>query len=378
MDMILTTSDIKGLNNLTLGHPSSINSGSYFVKLYNDKKPVYIQTPKCKTKQGFLKQNKKFICDLLFESSDVETIECFENLENKCQELILQKNADWFENSLEQDDLESAFNPILKIFKSGKYYLLKPGISILNNDVPNVKVYDESENLIPFSEIYDSSEIIGILEILGIKFSARSFQIEIELKQLMKINSDKIFNNCKINTDVNKIPKKESIENHIIEKIEEAPKSNTTVETLDVKDLDLNEIKIENDSDNEEIKESDKQSENLAKKEEVEDINIEPIPLLINDNENSGLLEIDIGDDNFNTNDNGEIEPLKLKESNEVYLELYREAKKKAKEAKRNAIIAYLEAKNIKNTFMIKNMDEDSDFDQEIEEVSESELEEFF
>jgi hypothetical protein len=373
MDMILTTSDIKEINNVTLGHPSSINAGSYFVKLYNNKKPLYIQTPKCKTKQGFSKLNKKFICDLLFESSDVETIECFENLENKCQELILQKNVDWFENSLERDDLESAFNSILKIYKSGKYYLLKPNITILNNDVPNVKVYDESENLIPYSEIYDSSEIIGILEILGIKFSARSFQIEIELKQLMKINSDKIFNNCKINTDLKIIDKKEATEEVIL--LNKNENNDLGIENqVDIKDLDLNEIKIENDSDNDEIT----KPENLAKKEEQE-LNIEPIPSLINDIGNTDLFEIDIGDENFNINSNQEVvEPMKLKESDEVYLELYKEAKKKAKEAKRSAIIAYLEAKNIKNTFMINTMDEDSDFDQEIEEVSESELEEFF
>ena len=61
---------------------------------------------------------------------------------------------------------------------------------------------------------------------------------------------------------------------------------------------------------------------------------------------------------------------------NEVYNELYREARKKAKLAKKNAIIAYLEAKNIKKTYMIENInDSDSDFDNEIDEVSESELE---
>ena len=55
--------------------------------------------------------------------------------------------------------------------------------------------------------------------------------------------------------------------------------------------------------------------------------------------------------------------------------ELYKEARNKAKLAKRNAILAYLEAKNIKKTYMIENMnDSDSDFDAEIEEASESEL----
>ena len=67
---------------------------------------------------------------------------------------------------------------------------------------------------------------------------------------------------------------------------------------------------------------------------------------------------------------------LTLKKPNQVYFELYKEARNKAKYAKKNAILAYLEAKNIKKTYMIENMDNsDSDFDAEIEEVSESELE---
>ena len=43
---------------------------------------------------------------------------------------------------------------------------------------------------------------------------------------------------------------------------------------------------------------------------------------------------------------------------------------------KKSAIIAFLEAKNIKKTYMIETLnDSDSDFDAEIDDVSESELE---
>ena len=70
------------------------------------------------------------------------------------------------------------------------------------------------------------------------------------------------------------------------------------------------------------------------------------------------------------------LEPLTLKKPNQVYFDLYKEARNKAKLAKKNAILAYLEAKNIKKTFMLDNLnDSDSDFDNEIDEISESELE---
>jgi hypothetical protein len=91
-----------------------------------------------------------------------------------------------------------------------------------------------------------------------------------------------------------------------------------------------------------------------------------------NDNE---LMEINKDELYLDKND----ESIKLKKPNQVYYELYKEARNKAKQAKKNAIIAYLEAKNIKKTYMleINNDDEDSDFDAEIDETNESDLEGF-
>ena len=87
--------------------------------------------------------------------------------------------------------------------------------------------------------------------------------------------------------------------------------------------------------------------------------------------EPNDLKEIDV---NLNLENN--LETINLKKPNQVYFELYKEARNKAKIAKKNAILAYLEAKNIKKTYLIDNLnDSDSDFDAEIDEVSESELE---
>jgi hypothetical protein len=80
--------------------------------------------------------------------------------------------------------------------------------------------------------------------------------------------------------------------------------------------------------------------------------------------------------DNFDLSLGNNAETMQLKKPNQVYFELYKEARNKAKIAKKNALLAYLEAKNIKKTYMIENInDSDSDFDAEIDEVSESELE---
>ena len=52
---------------------------------------------------------------------------------------------------------------------------------------------------------------------------------------------------------------------------------------------------------------------------------------------------------------------MKLKPANEVYFEIYKEARKRAKDAKKTAIKAYLEAKRIKSTYLIDDIESSDD-----------------
>jgi hypothetical protein len=54
-------------------------------------------------------------------------------------------------------------------------------------------------------------------------------------------------------------------------------------------------------------------------------------------------------------------EMVKLKNPNEVYMEIYKEARRKAKDAKKHAIQAYLEAKRIKSLYLLDEMDSSDD-----------------
>ena len=54
-------------------------------------------------------------------------------------------------------------------------------------------------------------------------------------------------------------------------------------------------------------------------------------------------------------------EEIKLKEPNEVSIEIYRAAREKAKKARKMAVETYLEAMNIKNTYMLDDIDSSDD-----------------
>ena len=71
------------------------------------------------------------------------------------------------------------------------------------------------------------------------------------------------------------------------------------------------------------------------------------------------LQEINLDDI---TEDNNKID---LKDAEMVYYEIYKAARKKAKQIKKNAIEAYLEAKKIKNQYMLDNIEDSSDSDME-------------
>jgi len=382
MENIIEPNETFDFTKVSLAHPSGIQGGAYFTKIEYNGKPLYIQTTKSLTRQGFVKTGKKYYCDIMFDKNAETLINWFENLEIRCQKLILEKKDVWFQNTLEESDIESAFNSIIRIYKSGKYYLVRTNIRNNHTNTPAVKIYDEFEVPLSMSDITNETNIISILEIQGIKFTSRNFQIEIELKQVMVLNNEPIFDNCLIKKDK---PSKTLGDLNVQEKIvtpnnlgdlleENKIETNTSLEVFD----DL-------------IKDTDTETENL---EEVKELELEPLDVIANASASTSTslddinLMSDITIEELVEEDDNELKEIKvdlnldnletvqLKKPNQVYFELYKEARNKAKTAKKNAILAYLEAKNIKKTYMLENLnDSDSDFDAEIDEVSESELE---
>jgi len=369
MDNIIEPNDKFNFLQLTLAHPSGIQGGAYFTKIENNKKPLYIETPKSLTRQGFIKSGKKYYCDLMFDKNSEQLIHWFENLEERCKKLIYEKREAWFQNSLEENDIETAFNSVIRVYKSGKYYLVRTNVKTNKNDEPVIKIYSETESQLTINDVNQDTNIISILEIQGIKFTSRNFQIEIELKQVMVLDSEPIFDNCLIKSFKKKSgeggdnePIKGLVPTMVLDEITQVQPhvGETVIEENKSKIVEVNEDTL--------LKESQDGSIFTI---EAEDLNED----LIN-KENSN--KEDLKEVNINFSLEQSKETIKLKKPNQVYFELYKQARRKAKEAKKNAIIAYLEAKNIKKTYLIENLnDSDSEFDAEIDEVSESELDQF-
>jgi hypothetical protein len=359
---------------LSLSQPIAVQGGAYFTKLKFNSEPFYIQTPKCLTKQGINETSKKAYMDLMFTSDDDVVIEWFETLESTLVNLIFQKKHLWFQDDIEFADIENFFNPITRAYKGGKFHLIRTSITKnKTNNQYTCGVYDENENVLPITDIKESNIIIPILEVIGIKFSARNFQLELVGKQIMVLNNKPLFNSCLIkrNNNISKSVNNNDLEeesSHLEEEsshLESTTKIESEInedkESIDESSSNIIDELLEGNEIEEEIKEDNKKEISLEDLELKEQINESKL-------EESNDLE-DVSEKINTTND----ETIKLKNPNEVYMEIYKIAKQKAKQHKKAAISAYLEAKKIKNTYLLEDLEnsEDSSDEEEIDSDTE-------
>jgi hypothetical protein len=260
---------------------------------------------------------------------------------------------------------------------------------------PYIKIYNENEVPLSIDDVNVETNVISILEIQGIKFTTRSFQIEMEVKQMMVLNTYEIFESCVIkhkvkmndnndkentlvNEETNHVENFENDENHektelykVKIMIEDNLDENKLYESLGEPHKEEKEETIEKDE-KVETNEKEEKNEIIGKEETIEKQEKEETNPL----DDFELTEVDL--DNIEN-----LETIQLKKPNQVYYEIYKEARKRAKEAKKNAMIAFLEAKNIKKTYMLEDLDdsdessEENFSDDEVENEDQDENEEY-
>ena len=384
-------------NNLKVENPSLVNANNYFSKIYNNNsnKNFYIQLPKCKTKHGIVNSNSKCFCELEFNSNEKLVVEFFENLENFCLKEICANKALWFYDSdnISSDDIQEYMTPIMRSYRGGKKFLIKTNIK-----QDKLIIYDENEKKINLTDYDDANEFIPLLNINGIRFSKSSFIIDIILVQFMVLYPSDSFENqilIKFNKQENNSTKQNSIQDNKIESNEEnrinnkedslevcekllMNDSSINDETLNQNDETLNQheetlnqneetLNQHEETSNQNDETSNQNDETSSKITNNTNTETNSFKYLINSLEtiecnNDGSIDlIDLDTIAENT------EPIELKTHETIYLEIYKKAKQKAKEIRKNAIEAFLEAKNIKNKYNLNTIIDDSSSDEENE-----------
>ena len=334
------------------------SQGTFFSKLLmnNNDEPVYIQTPKCKTKQGVVKTGKRKYTDLLFTNHNEDFVKMISKIEDVLQELISEKQKDWFVNEdLDKDDIQNSFISPIKVYQ-GKNHLLRVNLNYSRSKIEGeIPIFNDNEMTKTLDDINKDSEIICILEILGIKFSQKYFQIEINIKQIMIIENQYKFDSCLIKTEQ-------------VSKSQEQEREQEQEQEQNQKQEQVQEQEQKQEQEQEEQQEEQEEQQEEQQQEELQEVQLNPHeePQQVNPQEghqqsqqeksqvNNELKEFEV-DIKLTDNDQN----IELKEPNDIYMKLYLEALDKAKVMRSQAIEVYLVAKNIKNTYALDIDDED-------------------
>ena len=412
---------------LTCISPSSLGGGNYFIRILqkNGQKPFYIQPPKCTTKQGIVKSGKKMYVDLLFRHEDEPFHEFLEHLETFCKNQLFHYREKWFDSSLTEEVIDESFIPVSKMYKSGKFHSVRSLIPTRLGK-SNLKLFDENENEVAFDQIEpNSSSLLTIVEIQGIRCSARSFQLDLEIKQMMLLKPVDLFETClfsKTKTSstvstpvvastpiitVEHGDRKETLEKNNssndvvvedvdIEEEDEVDAVNLAENTSSNDDTD-NAIVLTNDVDNsaDDAKVISLNGEMMddSSKKDTTDLSI-PESIDNDDSKNSGnriiMNEEEHKEKEIEEEEEEEEEEektlailgsdmdevvldvpaddhdvIEIKKRNDVYFSMYKDAKRKAKIARDLAISSFLEAKKIRNTYLVDEVLSESSDDED-------------
>jgi hypothetical protein len=327
--MIHETNDSFLFNKLILCKPIPVTKGSFLIRYSINEHPLYIQPPKCYIKQINTKAGKTFYCDLVFQQENEAFLTWIEKLENQTQNILYDHREQWFQTDLEKEDIERSFVSPMKMYNSGKEYIIRTNIQCRSGK-PIVKIYDEDERTIDIENITENTKVMVILEVQGVRSSSKSFQIDIEIKQMMVLKQEEIFNTFILKKKTDSI---EPLGKQIIHSIE-SPK-------YELPDIQKEAI----------LEEPVLQEPILQEVILQEPVLEEVLEIPINNNEDDSFHEIDIHLDEVSDNDT-----IALKERKEMYYKMYEEARQKAKVARDLALSAYLEAKQIKNKYMLDDV----------------------
>jgi len=333
---------------LELGAPIKKGSG-YTIRFSIDEHPIYLQPPKCFLKSGFTKSTgKTAYCDLLFGMENEKFLSWAEQMERTVVGRIYDRRTEWFDvddPDVSLDDIQSYVQPIGKPYKSGRMYLVRATLT-----PAELRVWDEQERAVEHDDLCENMRVVTILELKQLNCSATSFQFVFELKQMM-LSPERTtnFDRCLI-----KSPEVKEAKTQVnARKVD--PESNDS-DSLEIKEDVRDYLGKKEDSSSGEKDIAIPESREIEK-----DTRREPEKGPVKVNKKPVVEEVE-----FDLAELEGVETIHLTDPNEVYFKMYKEARRKMKEAKIIALSNYLEAKRIKTTYLADlQMDEDDSGDEQ-------------
>lgn len=246
--IIYTKNDDSIFSNISIATPSKLygNDSIYYSNIHIDNEPLYFKFMNCQTKHGILTSNNSIFTDLVLchsNTNDFDYIHWFRELEDHLKCILYSKYNKWFMYDMTQDEIDYAFISSLRNYKENNSIIR---INLKQTEhIPSCIVFDENEKIKSYDDV-KKNFINGIIHIKGIQFTNNVFHLDIEMKQIMILETESIFRHCliKLNKDMTEDIDTKKEENRLT-----VLKTNDT-DTLDDVDIDHNqefENKVENE-----------------------------------------------------------------------------------------------------------------------------------
>ncbi len=396
---------------MTIKNPISKN-GAYFMKFIVSKtqSPIYFQAPKCTVKQAFTKSGqKKMYCDFAFSNEDDDVfLEWLDQLEEATRSILFENREKWFETALEEEDIENSMMPLYKMDKKArKSFLLRANVPVTNlGGKCDLKVYNEDQEEIDPDTVSEGMQCLVIFEFKGIRCSLRNFQFEVELKQMLLVRQRSMFETCLLSKGTppplvttiptTPTPPQVTVPNNNNNNDED---STPHAHINNNKSIEENEATVEEEDSEQKQKQKHEEDKTDTNGQQTSSLGeqmatpastfsvssnsstssstsstslleeITDLPILEGEGEGKGEGEMPKKEDG-GLSSSSSSSTIQLKSKNDIYYKMYKEARAVAKEAKMIALTNYLEAKRIKNLYLLEDMSESDDDDDDMDDIN--------
>lgn len=360
-----------------------------------DDSKLRLQLPPCYTKAGIVDLANRTYTDLLFDNSTEnvkDMINLFLTLESIVSKELHSKSDTLFAEGAENmtlEDFEDMFTSTIRLLNRQTNVCIRVDIPTSNKNIKQSNkfikcdVYNQKGETRELCDIKKETQILPLIEVNFINITSTSINLHINLVECMILNDEPSRSISERRIQLAPIAKKDNIvktedsrndNDDQTPKLEMKPLIEPVSQNKDGLDIvpneEVNLIPVElkeepvNEDEDTNVNEHDDEDDNDHDNVSTNDLREVDITL---DNDDK-MLEID----NLDINNN---DTITLKKPDEVYKDLYKVAIAKAKKLRQVALEAYLDAKKIKAKFMLKDIydtddgDEDED-DSELDELN--------
>jgi len=176
------------LESVTFGAAIPVQGGAaYFCRLMSAGIPgLQVQLPPCTTKSGLVTTNRATYAELVYSAdSCAPLLEWLDTASDKMLSHVREQWEEWFDPPVDEDEIVESVTQVARLGSGGKDVIIKTPLP--SRDDENFAVYDKAGEPLPREEMTAGRYIVPLIELRGIRVSAKSISLDIRLIQTMMI-----------------------------------------------------------------------------------------------------------------------------------------------------------------------------------------------